>query len=119
MDELVTDVSRAKETLKGLPLGSVYYKCYVNPYGFRGKEIDGPEFWGYAFVSELKQAKALFSRAIDDGLDILDYGYMEIVEMEVRLCGGSMRGVAKEFYVNDFGKWKKRDVFLKRFGAKA
>ena len=113
---LVTDEARAKQALRQMPLGSRYYKCYVKPYDLVGKEIDEPEFWGYSLAGSLKEAKKQFSRAIDEGLDVLDYGYMEIVEYELHK-DVVLKGRRIGAYVNNFGKWLTKETFLDTLGV--
>lgn len=109
-------VEQMREWVKTQPVGTVYCKCVVKQLDiFKGYYSEKPELWGYAKTDDIAKAKRLFSKAIDEGLDgYLNYGYMVIEQYAVTIDeNGKRHGRRAATYINDFGKWKSKEQFVK------
>lgn len=113
--QALISVEEMREWVKTQPVGTVYCKCVIQQLDlFKGQYSEERELWGYAPTGDIAKAKRLFSKAIDEGLDgNLDYGYMVIEQYSVYDQYGKKHGRRIATYINDFGKWKSKEQFVK------
>ena len=83
---------------------NTYFKCFILGYELSNEK----EVWGYVLSDDLKQAKKLFNKEVDEQLETLDYGYMAIGKYEKQ----NDKWVLVSKLVNDFGVWKTEQEFL-------
>ena len=83
---------------------NTYFKCVILGHWLS----DTNEVWGYALTDDLKQAKKLFNKEVDEQIDMLDYGFMTIGKFEKQ----NDKWVLVGEWVNYFGKWLTKDKFV-------
>lgn len=116
---LLKGKAERNEYVKSNTFGYKYFRCRIKGYDLNLGGWNELEEWGYSLQEDLKVAKRQFMKDVDNDLDgPLDYGFMEILEYKIEYdADGHHIGKLMNTYVNDFGKWKTKDKFLKdRFG---
>ena len=83
---------------------NTYFKCMILGHWLS----DTAELWGYVLSDDLKEAKKLFNKEVDEYLDTLDYGFMAIGKFEKQ----NEKWVLIDEWVNYFGRWLKKNKFI-------
>lgn len=83
---------------------NTYFKCVILGHWLSNEN----EIWGYVLSDDLKEAKKLFNKEVDEQLDTLDYGFMTIGKFERQDNKWALVGE----WVNYFGKWLTKEKFV-------